>query len=680
MIRIGIDVGGTFTDIVAVAEDGAVTFTKAASTPQDPSIGVMDAVERLAEEMGEEVSTLLRGTERIVHGTTVATNALLERKGAKVGLLTTKGHRDVLEMREGLKDERYNMRLAAPDALVPRHLRLGVAERMRPEGVAHAPLDMASLDAAIETLKAAEVNSVAVCYLHSYKNPAHEQATRTRLEERMPGVSISLSSEVFPEIKEYERVSTTVVNAYVRPVVGKYLGNLDRRLKDAGYTGAVLIILSHGGVAPIEEAVRLAAATVLSGPAGGVAGSRHGSAIIGAKDLVPFDMGGTSTDISMIVDGDAALSTTRGIAGQRIALQSLDIASIASGGGSIASVDSGGILKVGPESAGAMPGPACYGNGGTEVAVTDASVVLGFLDPANFLGGRATLDQSAAEAAMDRLADKLSVERAEAAEGVHRVINTQMAEGIRLVSVRRGVDPRRFALLSFGGAAGIHITEIARQLEVSRVVVPRTAAVLSAWGMLATDLRYEVSRTHVGDTGSLAADEVCAIYTEMEQEGRDRLACAFDGSVTVQRSADMRYGEQIYEIDVPLDGLDFARDDLMAEIATRFHARHEELFTYSLPDQDAVLVNARLAAIGELPSLPAEPSVSARADAAPTGSRRVYFGGWTEAKVFNLEELAPGQSVSGPAIIESATTTVVLRTGDVATATGALWLDVAVGR
>ncbi len=677
--RIGIDVGGTFTDIVAVAEDGAVTFTKAASTPQDPSIGVMDAVARLAEEMELEVSALLEQTERIVHGTTVATNALLERKGAKVGLLTTKGHRDVLEMREGLKDERYNMRLAAPDALVPRHLRLGVAERMRPDGTAHAPLDMASLDAAIDTLTAAGVTSVAVCYLHSYKNPVHEQATRARLEERMPGVSISLSSEVFPEIKEYERVSTTVVNAYVRPVVGRYLGNLGQRLKDAGYAGPVLIILSHGGVAPIEEAVRLAAATVLSGPAGGVAGSRHGSALIGAKDLVPFDMGGTSTDISMIVDGEAALSSTRGIAGQRIALQSLDITSIASGGGSIARVDAGGILKVGPESAGAMPGPACYGNGGTEVAVTDASVVLGFLDPANFLGGRATLDRAAAEAALDRLAGELSVSRAEAAEGVHRVINTQMAEGIRLVSVRRGVDPRRFALLSFGGAAGIHITDIARQLEVRRVVVPRTAAVLSAWGMLATDLRYEVSRTHVGDTGSLAPEEIRKIYAEMEQEGRARLADAFDGAVAIQRSADMRYGEQIYEIDVPLDGVDFGRDDLMDEIANRFHARHEELFTYSLPDQDAVLVNARLAAIGKLPSLPAEPTVPARPDAAPTGSRRIYLGGWTEAQVFDLETLAPGQSISGPAIIESATTTVVLRAGDVATATGALWLDVAVG-
>ncbi|MDE0810028.1 MAG: hydantoinase/oxoprolinase family protein [Alphaproteobacteria bacterium] len=676
--RIGIDVGGTFTDIVAVAQDGAVTFTKAPSTPHDPSIGVMDAVTRLAEEMNSDVASLLAKTERIVHGTTVATNALLERKGAKVGLLTTEGHRDVLEMREGLKDERYNMRLAAPDALVPRHLRLGVTERMRPEGVAHAPLDLASLDAAIDTLKAAEVTSVAVCYLHSYKNATHEQATRARLEERVPGVSISLSSEVFPEIKEYERVSTTVVNAYVRPVVEKYLTNLETRLKEAGFAGSVLIILSHGGVAPIPEAVRLAAATVLSGPAGGVAGSRHGSALIGAKDLVPFDMGGTSTDISMIVDSKPGLSTTRGIAGQRIALQSLDIASIASGGGSIASVDSGGLLKVGPESAGAMPGPACYGIGGTEVAVTDASEILGFLDPANFLGGRATLDQAAAEAAMDRLASALSVERAEAAEGVHRVINTHMAEGIRLVSVRRGVDPRQFALLSFGGAAGIHITDIARQLEVKRVVVPRTAAVLSAWGMLATDLRYEVSRTHVGDTSSLEAGEVRQIYAEMEEEGRGRLAAAFDGPVTVRRSADMRYGEQIYEIDVPLDGLDFAQPDLMAEIATRFHARHEELFTYSLPDQDAVLVNARLATIGELPSLPAEPLVAARAEAPATGTRRIYLGGWTKASVYNLEDLAPGQKIVGPAIVESATTTVVLRAGDTAIVTGSLWLDVAV--
>ena len=678
--RIGIDVGGTFTDIVAVSDTGTVTFSKAASTPNDPSIGVMNAVERLADELGINSETLLSKTESIVHGTTVATNALLERKGAKTGLLTTLGHRDVLEMREGLKDDRYNMRLPAPAPLVPRFLRLGVHERIKPDGRIHTELDNTSLDEAINKLREEKVTSVAVCYLHAYKEPKHEQETKKILEEKLPGVSVSISSEVFPEIKEYERVSTTIVNAYVRPIVENYLNRLEGRLKNAGYKGSVLIILSHGGVAPIEEAIRLSAATVLSGPAGGVAGSKYGASLIGAGDLVPFDMGGTSTDISMIVNGEPALSSTRGIAGQRIALQSLDIVSIASGGGSIARVDAGGILRVGPESAGALPGPACYGKGGTEVAVTDASVVLGFLDPGNFLGGREILDVAAAEAALSRLANQLSVEPAEAAEGVHKVINTQMAEGIRLVSVRRGVDPRKFALLSFGGAAGIHITEIARQLEVQRVIVPRTAAVLSAWGMLATDLRYEVSRTHIGDTGSLKAGDVREVFSEMELEGRSRLKEAFDGDVSISRSADMRYGEQIYEVDVSLDDVDFSDDDLMRSISDRFHKRHEELFTYSLPDQDAVLVNGRLAAIGALPDLPQEPKTEARAASGHRTTRKIFLAGWVDAPVFNLEELVPSQEIEGPAIIESSTTTVVLRSDDKAEVTDNLWLNILVGK
>ena len=678
--RIGIDVGGTFTDIVAVSDTGTVTFSKAASTPNDPSIGVMNAVERLADELGINSETLLSKTESIVHGTTVATNALLERKGAKTGLLTTLGHRDVLEMREGLKDDRYNMRLPAPAPLVPRFLRLGVRERIKPDGRIHTELDNTSLDEAINKLREEKVTSVAVCYLHAYKEPKHEQETKKILEAKLPGVSVSISSEVFPEIKEYERVSTTIVNAYVRPIVENYLNRLEERLKNAGYKGSVLIILSHGGVAPIEEAIRLSAATVLSGPAGGVAGSKYGASLIGAGDLVPFDMGGTSTDISMIVNGEPALSSTRGIAGQRIALQSLDIVSIASGGGSIARVDAGGILRVGPESAGALPGPACYGKGGTEVAVTDASVVLGFLDPGNFLGGRETLDVSAAEDAVSRLANQLSVEPAEAAEGVHKVINTQMAEGIRLVSVRRGVDPRKFALLSFGGAAGIHITEIARQLEVQRVIIPRTAAVLSAWGMLATDLRYEVSRTHIGDTGSLKAGDVREVFSEMELEGRGRLKDAFDGDVSISRSADMRYGEQIYEVDVSLDDVDFSDDDLMKSISDRFHKRHEELFTYSLPDQDAVLVNGRLAAIGALPDLPQEPKTEARAASGHHTTRKIFLAGWVDAPVFNLEELVPSQKIEGPAIIESSTTTVVLRSDDKAEVTDNLWLNILVGK
>ena len=678
--RIGIDVGGTFTDIVAVSDTGTVTFSKAASTPNDPSIGVMNAVERLADELGINSETLLSKTESIVHGTTVATNALLERKGAKTGLLTTLGHRDVLEMREGLKDDRYNMRLPAPAPLVPRFLRLGVRERIKPDGSIHTKLDNTSLDEAINKLREEKVTSVAVCYLHAYKEPKHEQETKKILEAKLPGVSVSISSEVFPEIKEYERVSTTIVNAYVRPIVENYLNRLEERLKNAGYKGSVLIILSHGGVAPIEEAIRLSAATVLSGPAGGVAGSKYGASLIGAGDLVPFDMGGTSTDISMIVNGEPALSSTRGIAGQRIALQSLDIVSIASGGGSIARVDAGGILRVGPESAGALPGPACYGKGGTEVAVTDASVVLGFLDPGNFLGGRETLDVSAAEDAVSRLANQLSVEPAEAAEGVHKVINTQMAEGIRLVSVRRGVDPRKFALLSFGGAAGIHITEIARQLEVQRVIVPRTAAVLSAWGMLATDLRYEVSRTHIGDTGSLKAGDVREVFSEMELEGRGRLKDAFDGDVSISRSADMRYGEQIYEVDVSLDDVDFSDDDLLKSISDRFHKRHEELFTYSLPDQDAVLVNGRLAAIGALPDLPQEPKTEARVASGHHTTRKIFLAGWVDAPVFNLEELVPSQEIEGPAIIESSTTTVVLRSDDKAEVTDNLWVNILVGK
>ena len=677
--RIGIDVGGTFTDLVAVDADGQVTLAKAASTPADQSLGVLEGLARLAEVLGLDRGDLLARTERVVHGTTVATNALLERKGAKVGLLTTEGHRDVLEMREGLKPDRYNMRLARVDALVPRHLRLGVSERLRADGRIEVPLDMASLEAALAQLKREKVTSVAVCYLHAYRDGRHEAATREAIERVLPDAYVSLSSEVFPQIKEYERVSTTVVNAYVGPILRNYLSRLEGRLKDAGYRGPVLIMLSHGGIAPIAEAIRMAAGTVLSGPAGGVAGARHSAGLLGTGNLIPFDMGGTSSDISLIVDGQAALSANRGIATEKIALPSLDIATLGAGGGSIARVDAGGLLQVGPESAGADPGPAAYGRGGREPTVTDASVILGYLDPDNFLGGRARLDVAAAGRALDALAERLGVDRVRAAEGVHRVVNTQMAEGIRLVTVRRGVDPRRFALLAFGGAAGLHATELARQLGLKRVVVPRVASVLSAWGMLATDLRYEVARTHIADAHTVDAAALRTIYAEMEAEGRARLAEAFDGEARIRRAADMRYGEQIFEIDVPLDGVDFDAADLLDQVAERFHARHEQLYTYSQRGQDVVLVNARIAAIGTLPALPQEPDAASAAPAGPVRTRRLYFGGWHDVPVYELPSLAAGQRIEGPAVVESETTTVVLRPGDAATATAALWLDVAVG-
>ena len=678
MYRIGIDVGGTFTDLVAVDPTGRAILAKVASTPRDPSIGVLAGLASLAEALDLSLDRLFAKTERIVHGTTVATNALLEHKGAKVGLLTTEGHRDVLEMREGLKDDRYNLRMPRPEPLVPRQRRLGVRERMRADGRVETPLDAASLNQAIDTLTRDGVEAVAICYLHAYRDPRHERATAEAVARAMPDVYVSPSCDVFPQIKEFERVSTTVVNAYVGPALSRYLYRLADRLKEAGYTGPVLIMQSHGGVAPIGEAARLAAAAVLSGPAGGVAGSRHAARLLDAGNLIPFDMGGTSTDISLIVDGEPSLAVDRKIGGHRIALNSLDIVSLGAGGGSIGRVDAGGILHVGPESAGADPGPACYGKGGTAPTVTDANLVLGYLDAKHFLGGRSTLDMAAAEAAVDSLARALKVSRIAAAEGIHRIVNTNMAEGIRLVSVRRGVDPRRFALLSFGGAAGMHITDVARQLDLVRVIVPRVAAVLSAWGMLATDLRFEVARTHIGDAGSFDGAATKRLFDELAAEATTRLRASYDGPMKLQRSVDMRYGEQIFEINVALDDMDWTVANPLPEIVERFHRRHEELYTYAMRDQEAVLVNARVAAIGVLPDLPQEPRLPSAAPAQPRGERRIYLGDWKSVPVYDLERLAPAQAIAGPAIVESAMTTVLLRPSDSARATAHGWLDIAV--
>ena len=678
MYRIGVDVGGTFTDLVAVDGEGLVVIAKSASTPEDPSIGVMDGMGLLAAELGTDARSLLAATDLIVHGTTVATNALLERKGAKVGMLTTEGHRDLIEMREGLKDDRYNLRMPPPIPLAPRGRRLGVRERMRFDGKVATPLDRRSLEVAIARLKQMGVNSVAVCYLHSYANASHERATRRALERLLPDVYVSLSSEVLPQIKEYERFGTTVVNAYVGPALATYLGRLAERLRAGGYAREVLIMQSHGGVAGIADSVRLAAGAVLSGPAGGIAGSRHAARLLSHGDFITFDMGGTSTDIALLQDGEPQLTNDKTVGPSKVALPAIDIHTLGAGGGSIAYVDTGGILHVGPESAGAVPGPACYGRGGVAATVTDANVVLGFLDPANFLGGRARLNAPAAERAVAAVAKRLGTSAVAAAEGIQRVVNTNMAEGIRLVSVRRGADPRRFALLAFGGAAGLHVTEVARMLEINRVVVPRVAAVLSAWGMLTTDLRHELVLTHVGDAQKVGGARLRKLFVDMEAEGRRRLGADFTGRVRVRRAVDMRYGEQTFEITVPLGDVNVDAADLMDRVVERFHRRHEELYTYSAPGQDVVLVNARVAVIGELPGLPAERPAAAGGDAQPK-SRRVYIGRWLEVPVCDLERVRAGLELKGPAIFESSTTTVVLREDEHATVTPLGWLDIIVG-
>ena len=673
---IGIDVGGTFTDIVVAGADGRTITAKVPTTPQDQSVGVIEGVRQAADALGLSPASLLGGTSRIVHGTTVATNALLEGKGARTAMLTTAGHRDVIEMREGLKPDRYNLRMPPPEPLVPRHLRLSVTERLRADGSVETPLDGRSLDSALEKLAQAEVDAVAICFLHSWRNSGHEQQAAEAVRARLQYAYVTVSSSVLPEIKEFERFSTAVANAAVGPVIERYLNRLAARLQEAGFGGDLFVILSHGGVASVSEACRLAAGTALSGPAGGVAAAvalaRQGT----ARDLITFDMGGTSTDIAVVRDGQPSLSSGRTVANARIALPALDIVTLGAGGGSIAHLDPSGLLQVGPQSAGADPGPACYGLGGVRATVTDANLVLGFLDPESFLGGRRPLQAQAAEAAVSRIAGRLGLTTMAAAAGIHRMINARMADAVRVATVRRGVDPRQHALLAFGGAAGLHIAAVAAELGISRAIVPVAAPVLSAWGMLNTDLRIELARsqpqTHGIDVAALQE-----AFRDMEAEGRTRLGW-FNGPVEVRRSADMRYGEQVFEIAVSLEELDWDSPSLVQNIEAAFQRRHEALYTYSLPDQDVVLVNARASIIGRLPAAPSS-ELADHSAVAPRGTRHIYLADWTEVSVYDFGRLGAGQCVGGPALIEGDTTTVLLRPADTARYDARGWLEIEIG-
>ncbi|WP_372622996.1 hydantoinase/oxoprolinase family protein [Falsiroseomonas sp.] len=676
--RIGVDVGGTFTDVVCIGADGETVLAKAATTPHDQSEGVLDGLRTLAAQLHITLRELLEVTERLVHGTTVATNALLERRTAKVALLTTEGHRDVIEMREGLKPERYDLRLPPAPTLVPRRLRLPLRERIRADGREERPLDPSSLNTAIATLQSEGVDSVALCLLHSWRDGTHERQAAEAIQAALPDAYVTLSSDVLPQIKEYERFSTTVVNAAVGPIVGRYLGRLQTRLTEAGFHAPLFVILSHGGVAPVEEAQRLAAGTALSGPAGGVAAALALARAGLGGNLVTFDVGGTSTDVALVAGGEAALGRGREVGGQRIALESLDIVTLGAGGGSLAFVDAGGMLRVGPRSAGAVPGPACYGAGGTEPAVTDANLLLGYLDPERFLGGKRRLDRAAAAAAVERLAAKLGLEPLACAAGIHQLANVAMAEGIRVATVRRGVDPRGFTLLAFGGAAGLHASAVARDLGMTRVAVPLLAAGLSAWGMLQTDLRYELARSLADAVGLPAEADLRALYAALESEARARLTAWMPGAPEIRRSADMRYGEQVFEVAVPLDAVDWDAPGLPARVTEAFHQRHEALFTYALRGEEVVLVTARVAAIGQLPTRPA-PLLPARAKAEPAGTRRaVIAGALHDLPVWSFAELAPDQRVEGPAIVESDTTTVLLLPGDSARLDARGWLEVEV--
>ncbi len=614
-----------------------------------------------------------------MHGTTVATNALLERKGAKVGLLTTEGHRDVIEMREGLKDDRYNLRMPPPVPLVPRVRRLGVRERMRFDGTVAIALSARALEASIAALAKARVDAVAVCYLHSYRNPRHEKLTGRALARRLPKAYVSLSSEVLPQIKEYERVWTTVVNAYVGPALANYLKSLATRLASHGYRGDVLIIQSHGGVAPVRESTRLAAGAVLSGPAGGVAAGRYCARLLDEPNLDHLRHG-RDVHRHRPAPGRRAAADRRkddrrregGAAGDRHPHARRRRRLRRAGG-------RGRDPSRRARERRRRAGPRVLRQGRL-ARDGDRREPRARVPRSGELPRRPHRRSTRAPRGRRSMRSRgaLGTTSLRAAEGIARVVNTNMAEGIKIVSVRRGVDPRRFALVAFGGAAGLHVTEVARLLEIRRVVVPSVAAVLSAWGMLATDLRYELVRSHVSEVGRMTAAGLRKLFAALEREGRKRLA-RFDGPVTVRRALDMRYGEQIFEIQVDLDGVALEAADLMDQVAERFHRRHEELYAYSAPGQEIVIVNARVAVVGALPVLPAGTSAVGRSAAASSSRRRVWLGDWVEVPLYRMEALTAGLEVKGPAIFESATTTVLVRESERATVTPHGWLDIRLG-
>ena len=670
MYKIGIDVGGTFTDFVVAAEGGQPRFFKTQSTPDDPSIGVMTGLQEAAAAYGLSLDQLLGDTDLVIHGSTVATNTLVERKGAKVGLITTDGFRDLLEMREGLKEDRYNLRMTPAEPLAARYMRVGVPERVRANGLVERPLDEAALVENLEYLVQEGAEALAVCFLFSYLNPSHEQQAWENIRERFPDLYTSLSHEVIPQIKEFDRLSTTVINSYVGPVFSRYLSHLGKRFEAYPQLKDVLIMQSNGGVAPIDDSSRMAVRAILSGPAGGVSAAAHIGQLLEEPKVIAFDMGGTSTDISLIENGVPHVTNEKFEAGWKIAAPMIDIHTLGAGGGSIARVDEGGILHVGPESAGAEPGPACYGKGGVKPTVTDASLVLGHLDASNFLGGKASLDPAAAgQSLAEEVATPLNLSSVESAYGVYKVVCTTIAEGVRLMSVQRGIDPREFTIMGFGGASGLHASEVARQLQVAKVYIPASAPVLSAYGMLNTDIRYDFFRSHPVSLDRLDLDELRSILDELGAQGQDKLfAQGVPGeALEIHYSADMRYLDQIYEVTVPLPDPTQPDTEFLARLTSNFHQRYQELYSYNQQDQEVRLVTLRVAAVGKLPRIAQLDREGDENAVGPVGSRRVYLGEWRDAPTYAADSLPAGAEIAGPAILESDFTTILVWPGDYAT-------------
>ncbi|MEN8151028.1 MAG: hydantoinase/oxoprolinase family protein [Planctomycetota bacterium] len=658
-MKVGIDVGGTFTDFLITDEDGTARVAKVLSTPEDPSIGLLAGLEEVATERGESLAEFAAKIDTIVHGTTVTTNVVITGTGAKTGLLTTEGVRDALEMRRGIREEQYNNRFTNVPPLVPRYRRCPVRGRLDYAGEELEPLSIGDVEAAVEFLATEGTEAVAVCFMNSFANPDHEARAKEIVEARMPSAYLSVSTEVLPSIRFYPRVSTTVLNAYVGPVLRRYLDSLLERLAGIGFGGVLLVMQSNGGVVSPQVARDRAAVTLLSGPAAGPNAGIVFTEHHGYDDCITVDMGGTSFDAALVRDREPLTVTDGEVNRYSLALPMLDIVTIGAGGGSVGWIDEGGMLRVGPKSAGADPGPVAYGRGGTEPTVTDADLVLGRLEPGFFAGGRMSLDLDAARAAVgEKIATPLGLSIEAAAAGIARVVDANMAAGVREITIRRGYDPREFPMVVAGGAGPNHACAIAAELEMPLFLVPRDSSIFCAAGMLMTDLKHDVVKSLIVKLDDFPTGDLAAAAEELAVRGRAILISENvpEDRIRVDTTAEMRYVGQYHEVSLPLFPLE--------SLASRFHAEHNRLYGYSLEEEGTALelINLAARAIGETdkPRLLSAETGGPDASHAVKGEREVWRpdeDAFVPVPVYDGHGLLPGNRLAGPAIVEQRNTT-----------------------
>ena len=659
---LGVDVGGTFTDLVLIRlQDGHAFLHKTPSTPADPSIAMERGIGELLASAGAQPAEVTH----FGHGTTVATNALIEGRTALTALITTAGFRDILEIRRQRQPHNYNIRIPKPVSPVPRHLRREVGERTFLMGRDTVSPQQSELDAHIADFKAADVAAVAVVFLHSYRNPAHEAAVTEWLRAALPGVFICASHEVLGEFREYERTSTTVLNAGLGPVMSRYLERLEARAAALGLGARPNIQQSNGGFASPREAGHRPICTLVSGPAAGVTGAVHLMARAGFKDVITFDVGGTSTDVCLIENGSPLIAREREAGGYPVRFPMIDVHSVGAGGGSIAWIDDGGFLQVGPKSAGADPGPVCYDRGGTEPTVTDANVLLGRLNPTALLNGRMPIRADLARKAIaEKIAKPLGLSVEDAAEGILTILNETMVRAIRVISVERGYDPRAFALLAFGGAGPLLATPLARELGIDTILIPPGPGLLCALGLLVADARRDFSLTRILPLRNGAAASIAETATTLRAQAEGWFADDYAASPTraIDWAADLRYQGQSHELTLPIDGGPFTAD-IVERLATAFHAEHSRLYGYAADAPiEVVTLRATARVATARPPLDEEAPRGRDLDSARRGTRNVHFAGtgFVACPVYDRDLLPEGAAIAGPAIIEQMDTTTVL--------------------